>query len=101
MVRSTTQEHSSMNVIAGRRQDLSLLIELGDLLCQESNIRPSRPVAIRDPSRPQIPVAVKDKFHVLRACPFTEQVRNGEGSTEEGIAAGDLSCALRDDRKGH
>src|SRR5574337_1541581 len=90
-----------MNVIARGRQDFLLLIELCDLLCQQGRIRPARSVSIRNPSCPQITEAVDEKFHVLWARPFAEQVRNRERSSEQSIAAGDLVSTLCDDREGH
>ena len=69
------------------RQDFSLLIELGDLLCQQGHIRPPRSVSIRNPSCSQITEAVNEKFHVFRARPFTKQVRNRERPSKQGITA--------------
>ena len=89
-----------MNVIARRREDFTLLIELSDLLRQQGHIRPSRSVSIRNPSCSKISKAVNEEFHVRLACSFAEQVGNGERPPKQCIAVGNFTCTLCDHREG-
>ena len=90
-----------MNVIAWGGQDLWLLIELSDLLCQQGEIRPPWSVSIRNPPCSQIPKAIEQKFNMFLARPFAEEIRDRKRPSEQGIAAGDLARALCDNRERH
>ncbi len=54
-----------MKMIARRKQIIFFLIEFGGLLCEETNVCPSGPVSLRNPSCAHVSRAIEEELGVF------------------------------------